>query len=458
MNRLFYQTRLRLASWYAGVMGCILGLCGLGVYQTVAHAYQETIDQGIESVANSLRGSIEPVLQQPGQPQQLAQELSLELCQTQANCLTQLPTKHPSISNSINNSISDPTPVNYYLRLIDLTNHPIALAGQSLNQLPITAGAPYWRTLTTASGQKYRQISLPLHTQQTQPSQPWGYLQVGRSLTDLDHHLIALRFTLLLGFPISLLFVGGSSWWLAGLAMQPIYRSYQQMRQFTADAAHELRTPLAAMQSTLDAALMQQQLAHSPPSSPPEDPLLMVLKRQNTRLSQLVKDLLLLARIDQQDLPKQRSLCSLNELIEDLVEELASLAISAQVKLVAESRAQDSIAVSANTDQLYRLMCNLMVNAIQATPAGGTVTVSLSRSESYAIVQVHDTGIGIAPADQPHIFDRFYRIQSDRSRHTGGSGLGLSIANAIAQAHQGTIEVNSQLGKGSTFTVRLPID
>jgi signal transduction histidine kinase len=461
MNLLFYQTRLRLASWYAGVMGCILGLCGLGVYQTVAHAYQETIDQGMESVANSLRGSIEPALQQPGQPQQLAQELSLELCQTQANCLTQLPAKHPSISSSI----SDPTPVNYYLRLIDLTNHPIALAGQPLDQLPIASGTTHWSTLTTTSGQKYRQISLPLHTQQNQPqerqpqeSQLWGYLQVGRSLTDLDHHLIALRLTLLVGFPISLLFVGGSSWWLAGLAMQPIYRSYQQMRQFTADAAHELRTPLAAMQSTLDAALMHQQLTNSSPSSPPEDPLLMVLKRQNTRLSQLVKDLLLLARIDQQDLPKQRSRCSLNELIEDLIEELASLAIAAQVKLVAEIRAQAPISVSANADQLYRLMCNLMVNAIQATPTDGIVTVSLSRSESYAIIQVHDTGIGIAPTDQAHIFDRFYRIQSDRSRHTGGSGLGLSIANAIAQAHQGTIQVDSQVGKGSTFTVRLPID
>jgi hypothetical protein len=88
-NRLFHQTRLQLARWYAGVMGCILSFCGLGVYQVVAHAYQETIDQGLESVADAMHDSIEPVLQQPGRLQKLAQQLSLELCQTQANCITQ---------------------------------------------------------------------------------------------------------------------------------------------------------------------------------------------------------------------------------------------------------------------------------------------------------------------------------------------------------------------------------
>jgi signal transduction histidine kinase len=113
--------------------------------------------------------------------------------------------------------------------------------------------------------------------------------------------------------------------------------------------------------------------------------------------------------------------------------------------------------VMGNEEQLYRLCANLVTNAIHYTPAGGEVTVWLKQQEAHAIVQVQDTGIGIAIADQTHIFDRFYRVTSDRSRRTGGSGLGLAIAKAIAQTHQGDIQIQSELGKGSTFTVWLPL-
>lgn len=134
------------------------------------------------------------------------------------------------------------------------------------------------------------------------------------------------------------------------------------------------------------------------------------------------------------------------------------MAIAAQVKLVAQIQVSYPVAVVGNEEQLYRLVSNLIDNAIQATPTNGKVTVSLNKSESYAILQVQDTGMGIATEDQRRIFDRFYRVQIDRSRQTGGSGLGLAIAQAIVQRHQGRIHVHSQLGKGSTFTVRLPLD
>ncbi len=303
--------------------------------------------------------------------------------------------------------------------------------------------------LTTPSGKRFRQISLPLQSQ----NQPWGYLQVGRSLADLDQHLAALRWTLLLGYPVALILVGISSWWLAGLAMRPIYCSYEQMSQFTSDAAHELRTPLAAMQATIDSALLQTQSASLSPLK--GDTLLTTLKRQNLRLSKLVRDLLLLTQLERQAAPQQTTFC-LNDLVNDLVEELASLSIAALVKLTAQ-KISEPVMVLGNEAQLYRLVSNLIDNAIQATPAGGNVTVLLRKSESYAIVEVQDTGVGIAAVDQRRIFDRFYRVEVDRSRHTGGSGLGLAIALAIVQAHQGTIHIQSQIGKGSIFTLRLPL-
>lgn len=444
-NQLFHRTRLQLAGWYAGVMGCILGLCGLGVYQVVAHASQETIDQGLESVANAIHDSIEPTLHQPGQLRQWAQQLSLELCQTQANCLTQPTLAKQQLAIGV-------APVSYYLRLLKLPKTPIAIAGLPLDQLPLTSGSPRWLRLTTPSGKRFRQISLPLQSQK----QAWGYLQVGRSLTDLDQHLAALRLTLWLGYPVALLLIGWSSWWLAGLAMRPIHRSYEQMHQFTADAAHELRTPLAAMQATIESSLLQTQasLAASPKL---DHALLTTLKRQNLRLSQLVRDLLLLTRLERQNAPQQ-TVCCLDDLMHDLVEELAPLAIAALVTLTAHRQAAEPVAVLGNEEQLYRVVSNLIDNAIQATPAGGKVIVVLHKSESYAIVQVQDTGVGIASEAQHHIFDRFYRVQVDRSRQTGGSGLGLAIALAIVQAHQGSIHVQSQVDKGSTFTVRLPLN
>jgi len=441
-NRLFQRTRLNLAAWYAGVMGCILSLSGFGVYQVVAQTHQETIDQGLESVADAIYDSLVPVSQQSEPLRQLAHQLSLELCQSQTQCSPQ----SPSVKHRISAAAA---PIHYYLRLSKVLDTPVAIAGLPLSELPLTDGKTRWLTRRTSSGEQFRQVSLLLQTQ----NQPWGYLQVGRSLTDLDQHLATLRLTMLLGFPVALVLIGGSSWWLSGLSMQPIYRSYQQMSQVTTDVAHELRTPIAAMQATIEAALLQASLSQS--ASVQESSPLNTLKRQTTRLSQLVKDLLLLARLEHQETARQLTSCCLNDLINDLVEELAVLAVAAEVSLNAQT--PEPVKVVGNEDQLYRLVYNLIDNAIRATSAGGRVIVSLNQSENYAIVEVKDTGIGIAPEEQYRIFDRFYRVQQDRSRQTGGSGLGLAIAQIIVQSHQGSIEVQSQLGQGSYFIVRLPL-
>ncbi|MHC5718447.1 MAG: sensor histidine kinase, partial [Nostoc sp.] len=171
----------------------------------------------------------------------------------------------------------------------------------------------------------------------------------------------------------------------------------------------------------------------------------------------LVGDLLLLARLDQHQLAGEHHLCCLNDVISDLIEELAFLAIEAQVKLVQQVQTPKKVCILGNEEQLYRLISNLIINGIQATPNGGQVTVTLESGDRYALIIVQDTGIGIALEHQGRIFGRFYRINKDRSRANGGSGLGLALACAIARAHRGSIQVQSQLNKGSTFTVKLPL-
>ncbi len=235
--------------------------------------------------------------------------------------------------------------------------------------------------------------------------------------------------------------------------MQPIYQSYRQIQQFTADAAHELRTPLAATGATVESALLMPQID-------PEETrdILQTIQRQNQRLTALVVDLLMLARLDKQAQKLQRENCCLNDIVSDLVEEFEAMANAAEVKLTSLIQVHQPLNIIGNTDQLYRLFSNLIVNAIQYTPREGEVTVLLDRNDHYAVIKVQDTGIGIPKHELTRIFDRFYRVSSDRSRSTGGSGLGLAIVQAIVHSHHGSIDVQSELGKGSTFTIKLPFN
>jgi signal transduction histidine kinase len=440
-NKLFNRTRWQLAISYAAVMGLILSLLGFGVYKAIAHAHWVAIDRELESVAGTLHDSLEIKLQQPGRLEPIVNELLPNLRVIGVNGLKKtLPDRH--ILSAINESY-------YYIRLFDNSGSLIATAGNYPEELPQTFNSQQWQTITDSKGNFYHQISVSLHTKKYEN---WGYFQVGRSLQDFNDYLSTVKLILKLGLPTALILVGFSSWWLAGLAMKPIYSSYRQIQQFTADAAHELRTPLAASQATVESALLMSELDEKEARE-----ILRTVERQNRRLTQLVADLLLLARMDSQAIADRPQLCCLNDLVSDLVEEFAALAIASEVALTSSIRVQQQLNVVGDADRLYRLVANLIVNAIQYTPAGGTVTVILDCSHQEAIVQVQDTGIGMAAADLERIFDRFYRVNSDRSRNTGGSGLGLAIAQTIARAHRGSLSASSELGQGATFLLRLPL-
>ncbi|HEY9607235.1 MAG TPA: two-component system sensor histidine kinase RppB [Allocoleopsis sp.] len=441
-SKLFNRTRTRLALWYAGVMGLILSVSGFGVYKAIAHAHSVAIDRELKSVAGTLHDSIELKLKQPGRLEAIVDKLLPNPCLAGSSCMHEQSGSHRHILSAVNQG-------NYYIRFFDTSGRLVAIAGIHPEGLSQVLNKEFWQTLKDRQGNSYHQISLSLHTQD---NRDWGYFQVGRNLKDFNDYLNNVKWILRLGLPTTLILVGVSSWWLAGLAMQPIYKSYRQIQQFTADAAHELRTPLAATQATVESALSIPHLDDNEVQD-----ILDTIWRQNRRLIKLVADLLLLARLEQQAVPQRYQLCCLNDLVSDLIEEFTALAISKSVTLTSAIRVPNPLNVVGDEEQLYRLVSNLIVNAIQYTSSGGQVTIILDRSDDRALIHVQDTGIGIAPFEQTQIFDRFYRVNSDRSRGTGGSGLGLAIAQAIVQAHQGCLQVESELGQGSTFTIRLPL-
>jgi signal transduction histidine kinase len=438
-SQLFHRTRLRLTGCYVGVMAIILSLGGATFYGMVAQTHWHALHRELESIAGTLHDGLEPNLQEPDQLSPRAKQLLPGLCLAGAPCPETAAERH--ILGAIQQD-------GYYARFLTRSGQLLATVGQQPDQLPCVGGDDLWQTLPDRQGQQYHHISLLLKTAN---HQPWGYLQVGRSLQKFDHDLATTRWLLWIGLPITMLLVTVASWWLAGLAMRPVYQSYQHIQQFTADVAHELRTPLAATKATLESALETMPLATAEAHS-----TLQALDRQNNRLIQLVQDLLLLSRMDRQVQPPQPQAVKLNALIADLVDEFEALAIAAHLHLHTEILTPQPITVLGDAEQLYRLVANLVINAIQYTPPGGRITLRLKADETQAIMQVQDTGIGIPEPEQRRIFDRFYRINSDRARHTGGAGLGLAIARAIAEAHQGRVSITSDVGQGSIFSVYLP--
>jgi signal transduction histidine kinase len=260
------------------------------------------------------------------------------------------------------------------------------------------------------------------------------------------------------GVPLLILLIAATSWWLAWLAMGPVRQSHEKMQQFTADAAHELRTPLTVARTALESSIA------SPTLDPEIGNYLQIVQRQITNLSRLSQELLWLSRSTSEECKTEPEPCCMNDLVNDLGDELFGLAMEKNIDLQIHVP-NNSIYVIGCSDQLYRAIANLIDNAIQYTERFGIIRVTLSTQEQRVIITIIDNGIGMLPKDLFRIFDRFYRVQSTRSiiqgdtqsKYASGTGLGLPIVQAVLQSHRGTVQVKSQIGKGSIFTVQLPL-
>jgi OmpR-family two-component system manganese-sensing sensor histidine kinase len=301
-----------------------------------------------------------------------------------------------------------------------------------------------------------------------------GFLRVSHPWFEVTKPTQLLIIDLSVGTCTILLTVAAIGWFLSGIAIEPVKASYQQLKQFTADASHELRSPIATIQTNVQVALSEE------PLTPEHRQQLQTIERLTRRLGRLVDDLLFLARQDGGIVQPQFVAVPLDALLMEVVEEQQLVAEAKGIDLSLEiidppppskgsKIGDDPFTLSGDWDRLARLFTNLIANAIQYTPANtdtrSIVSIELRQliqpNHSELQVRVKDPGIGIPERDLPYVFDRFYRVDpartSDTSDRTGGSGLGLAIVCAIVHNHHGKISIDSQVNEGTTVTVTLPV-
>ncbi|MDB4947677.1 MAG: Signal transduction histidine kinase [Gemmatimonadetes bacterium] len=296
---------------------------------------------------------------------------------------------------------------------------------------------------TTAGGQRWRLFGQLFRAQDGTP-----YVVVAvADLAEIDAERARLVQTLLLNAALALVLMTGGGLWLARISVRPVEAVMEHMRRFMADAAHELRTPLAVLRGRAELALEQER----PPAA--YQSALAEILRESERLGSIVEHLFTLARADAGERQAAHEPFYLDDVASDAVQAAGVLARARGVRL--ELGTYEEAPLVGDPGLVRQLLMLLLDNAVKFTPAGGTVRVDVSAEGGRPAVVVQDTGAGIAPEALPHVFDRFYREDPARTR-TGGAGLGLSIARWIADQHGAELAIESQPGRGTRVTVRFP--
>ena len=276
-----------------------------------------------------------------------------------------------------------------------------------------------------------------------------GYVRVSESLTELQNTLRRLDYGLGSGVAIALLLSTIGGIWLTRKAMQPIESSFERLRQFTADASHELRSPLMAIKTNADVALKYPQGIRETDVEKFES-----ISSASNQMTRLTENLLLLARTDKVSQIEQKPI-NLSSLLADLMQLYQSQA--EEKNLLWQADIAQDLYLLGDEGLLRQVFSNLLQNALHYTNAGDSVTLEASRTSSKLLIKVEDTGIGIAAEHLDRIFERFWRVDKSRSYQTGKSGLGLAITREIVRQHNGEITVASQLGVSSCFMVSFSV-
>jgi two-component Ni(II)/redox sensor kinase NrsS len=430
---LLWRARLRLAALSLLVMGAILYGAGFAMVRLLLQEQESALRRELQTLAGTLHDSLKSSLPPLATPSPALAAVLPGLCLVGQPC----PVPNALIEH---HAVSAADPARFQLRIF-------SPSGDLLASTPgaVASGSPrpeaLWEERRLPSGERLLSTSIHLHRAHGSGEQDWGTLQLSRSLAPFDAEAGRLGW---LGHGVFTLAMAGmaiASWWLAGLAMAPLMEAYRRQEQFSADVAHELRTPLANLLALLEA-------ERSGVGG------LDRMLNQGRRLQQLIADLLLLASLERPADGSHLQRCNLAEISADVLEDFSEAAAAAEVTLESAIELSDVVVMGIESE-LSRLLINLLSNALQHSPAGGMVLVGLQRRGREIQLFVQDSGPGIPAEQQRRIFERFHRLDPARSRQQGGTGLGLAIAQAIARRHGGVISLDSAPPDGATFSLRI---
>lgn len=466
MNLLFRSTRLRLAIWYTSVTAILLLLFGTGFYVYVRSTLIDRIDDTLKHVIEVVERSV--IIK---------------------------PIATPTKDFTVNVEAS----FRYQVDIVEDDRIDLEWFTPQEQLLWSTFSEPldvplhhnrHGETITLSPDRIFRQITETVQLE----GKTLGYLRVSHPWFEVTKPIRQLTKDLIIGISCIIASVGAIGWWLSGIAIEPVRKSYASLKQFTADASHELRNPIAIIQTNVQTAL-----AYPEAEPQQQQKQLQIIERLTQRLGKLVNDLLFLARSDSGIVEIDWQPIPIDALLLEVIEEQKTLAEQKGLNLNfiihelepdcsdedQSTTSEDMFTIFGDWDRLARLFTNLIVNAItyskedddcvEMSDPTAPITIELAYTQQlpsknklsdrsvqdYLSIKIKDTGQGIAKSDLPYIFDRFYRVDSSRSRQlsdtvTTGSGLGLAIALAIVESHFGYITLESELEVGTTFNVFLP--
>ncbi len=483
----FKSLRFKLTLWYVLILGVLLISFSALLYITLSRSLYRDVDQKLRSLAELI-----------------ASESSSPFFKFGLGSIDQ------ALEASMNLK-----PIGKFIQVLDESGR-IGRKSENLKgiQLPISLNALRnaskgfitYETNHSVGNTPLRIITYPVK----ENSQVTKIIQVASSLEDVEDALAKLLTILAITVPSILMIASLGGLFLANKALKPVDRitqtarmitsqnlnqriqtlkvkdeisrlidtfnemisrldqSFRQIKQFTTDASHELKTPLTILKGEVEVALRKKRLPHE------YEQILESNLEEINRMSKIVEDLLLLSKADIGEIQLNREDINLTRFMAGLVEQMKILAQPKNIRIEMNNhQAEDmeEIHILGDALRMRELFINLIENGIKYTEEGGSVLITLTkeigeshtpltsngkRANHFAKIIVADTGIGIAKEDQEKIFNRFFRVDKARSREQGGSGLGLSICKWIVEAHQGEITVQSEPGKGSSFIVRLP--
>ncbi|HBA91074.1 MAG: hypothetical protein A2X24_04735 [Chloroflexi bacterium GWB2_54_36] len=448
--------RLRLTLLYTSILGGVLLVFGILVYTLITVTLLDSIDSRLSTASQQLIDRLRVTSADQFDPRSVASYQPTE------NLLFQVWDLEGNLQ----------------------LTRPVGLLN-TLDENGLGVGQSFYSS-KTVSGDRIRVLSVPLKTSRG----PVGVLQVGLSLALVDVVQRTLIGVLVLLTIILMLLVGLSTWFLTRQALAPLatvtevatritqaddlsrripaskaggdevgklIRAFNEtlerlenlfntQRRFTADVSHELRTPLTVIKG--EVGLMRL-------TGSVDEESIGNIEREVDRLTRLVGDLLLLSQAESGRLMLDMAEVDLDTVLLEVYQQARTLAGD---KVTVSLSEIDQVHIIGDRDRLKQVLLNLAANAIQYSPAGKSVTLGLQRADDRVKLFVQDTGPGISPKDLPHIFDRFFRAERSRKRSSSsGFGLGLSIADWIVKKHNGRIEVSSEEGQGTLFTVWLPL-